>query len=343
MNIRFLVADDFSPWRRFVSSLILPKMPEWHIVCEVSDGIEAVIKAQELKPDIILMDIGLPGLNGIEAARQISKIASDSKILFLSAFDSPEVVEEALNTGASGYVAKLDAANELTMAVEAIFQGKQFVSSGLRRDIAAQTGDAPASDKRAHDEPPGRSLVQSLKIEFTRRHEVLFYSDDVFLMDSITHFIGAALKFGNAAIVFATKPHREMLLEEVKAQGVDADALIQNGAYVSLEAADALSTFMVDDRPNADRFLETFKKLIESVSKAAKAKHPRVAIFGEGVALLWAEGKKEAAIQLERLGDDLARTRRVDILCAYPFNLHIKADKYWFEAVCAKHSAVHSR
>lgn len=148
MNIRFLVADDFSPWLRFVSSLILPKMPAWHIVCEVSDGLEAVIKAEELRPDIILMDIGLPVLNGIEAARQISKIASNSKILFLSAFDSPDVVEEAMNTGASGYVAKLDAASELVGAVEAVLQGKRFVSSRLRGNISAQAKDGPASDNR---------------------------------------------------------------------------------------------------------------------------------------------------------------------------------------------------
>jgi hypothetical protein len=123
---------------------------------------------------------------------------------------------------------------------------------------------------------------------------------------------------------------------------VDVDVLIQQGTYVSLDAADTLSTFMVNDWPDADRFFERFKNLIESVSKAAKAKHPRVALFGEGVALLWAEGKKKAAIRLEQLGDDLARSRKVDILCAYPLSLHIKEDKHSFEAICAEHSAVSS-
>jgi DNA-binding NarL/FixJ family response regulator len=343
LNIRLLVADDFSPWRRFVSSLILPKMPEWHIVCEVSDGLEAVIKAQELKPDIILMDISLPGLNGIEAARQISKVASNSKILFLSAFDSHEVVEEALNAGGSGYVAKLDAASELVEAVEAVFLGKQFVSSRLKGEIAAQTEDARASDKPAHDEAIGWRLVHSPETEFTRCHEVLFYSDDVVLLENIAHFIGAALKFGNAAIVLATKSHREMLLDDLRAQDVDADFLIQSGAYISMDAADTLSTFMTKDWPDDDRFFESFKNLIDTASKAAKAKHPRVAIFGEGVALLWAEGKTKAAIRLEQLGNDLARTRTVDILCAYPLNTHIKDDKPLFEAICAEHSAVHSK
>jgi DNA-binding NarL/FixJ family response regulator len=343
MNIRILVADDFAPWRRFVSSAILPKKPGWHIVCEVSDGVEAVKRAEELRPDLILLDIGLPKLNGIEAARQISKIAPNLKILFLSAFDSLEVVEEALNTGANGYVVKLDAASELVGAVEAVFQGKRYVSRRLKGVISAQAEDVHASDKPVHDEVLASRLIRSPETEFTRCHEVLFYSDDVSFLESITHFIGTALRFGNAAVVLATKPHRDMLLEELKAQGVDADVLLQQGSYVSLDAADTLSKFMISGLPDPDRFFETFKTLIESASKAAKAKHPRVAIFGEGVALLWAEGKRDAAIRLEQLGNDLAGTRKVDILCAYPSRLQIQEDKHSFGAVCAVHSAVHSK
>lgn len=135
MNIRILVADDFEPWRRLVSWLIAPRKSEWSIVCEVSDGVEAVEKAGDLRPELILLDIGLPKLNGIEAARQISQIASYSKILFLSGFDSLEVVEEALNTGANGYVLKLDAVSELIEAVEAVFQGERFISRRLKEEI----------------------------------------------------------------------------------------------------------------------------------------------------------------------------------------------------------------
>src|SRR2546429_8397566 len=101
--------------------------------------------------------------------------------------------------------------------------------------------------------------------------------------------------------------------------------------------------FMINDWPDEDRFLESFSKLIESTSKAAKAEHPRVAICGERVALLWAEGKKEAAIRLEQLCNDLAQTRKVDILCAYPSSLHIQEDQPSFEAICREHSAVHAR
>jgi DNA-binding NarL/FixJ family response regulator len=343
VNIRILVADDFVPWRRFVSSVILPKKPEWHIVCEVSDGEEAIKKAAEFRPDMILLDIGLPKLNGIDAARQISKIAPDSKIIFLSAFDSQEVVEEALNTGANGYVFKLDAANELLEAVESVFEGKRFVSSRLKAGSSARAENALASDKPASDALPISPSVRPTETEFTCCHEVLFYSDDAVFLESVTHFIGSALKFGNAAIVLATKSHRDTLLEELKTQGSDVDVFIQQGAYIPLDASDTLSTFMINDWPDAGRFFESFKNLIESGTKAAKAKHPRVAIFGEGVALLWAEGKKKAAIRLEQLGNDLAKSRKVDILCAYPLNLHIKEEKHSFEAICAEHSAVNSK
>src|SRR5438046_7854610 len=92
-------------------------------------------------PDVILLDIGLDKLNGIEAARQIREIAPDLKLLFLSAFDSMEVVEEALDTGASGYVVKLDAASELIAAVKAVLQGRQFVSSRIRKRISARAAN----------------------------------------------------------------------------------------------------------------------------------------------------------------------------------------------------------
>jgi len=343
VKVRILVADDFEPWRRFVSSVILPKKPGWHIVCEASDGEEAIKKAEEFRPDMILLDIGLPKLNGIDAARQISKIAPESKILFLSAFDSQEVVEEALNTGASGYVVKLDAASELLEAMEAAFHGKQFVSRRLKGGISAQAQDAQAANKLAHDRLFAARSALSPETEFVRCHEVLFYSDDMVLLENVTQFVGSALKFGNAAIVLATKPHRDILVRELKAQGVDADFFIHQGAYVSLDAAETLSTFMSNDWPDAGRFFEGFKNLIESALKAAKAKHPRVVIFGEGVALLWAEGKRKAAMRLEQLGNDLAGTRKVDILCAYPLNLRIREDRHSFEAICAEHSAVRSR
>ena len=127
-TIRVLVVDDFEPWLRFVCST-LQKHPGLQIISDVSDGLEAVQKAQELQPDLIVLDIGLPKLNGIEAARRIREHAPKAKILFVSENRSPDIAKEALRTGGSGYVVKSDAASDLLPAVEAVLQGRQFVSA----------------------------------------------------------------------------------------------------------------------------------------------------------------------------------------------------------------------
>ena len=125
-----LLVEDFGPFRAFVSTLLREK-PDVQVVSEASDGFEAVRRARELHPDLILMDIGLPGLNGIEAARRIRELAPRSRIVFLTQEGSSEVVEEALSSGALGYVHKPRVATDLFPAVSAVLEGKQFVSNGL--------------------------------------------------------------------------------------------------------------------------------------------------------------------------------------------------------------------
>jgi DNA-binding NarL/FixJ family response regulator len=129
-SIRVLVVEDFEPFRRFVVSTFQQR-PEFEIICEVSDGIEAIQKAQELQPDVLVLDIGLPRMNGIEAAQRISNCAPKARILILSENRSKVIVEEALRSGARGYVLKSDARTDLLRAVEAILQGKRFVSASL--------------------------------------------------------------------------------------------------------------------------------------------------------------------------------------------------------------------
>jgi len=129
-SVRVLVVDDYEPWQRFASTT-LGKQPELEVVGNVSDGLEAVQQAQQLQPDLILLDIGLPTLNGIEAARRIREVSPTSKILFVSENRSVDVAEEALRTVAGGYVVKSDAASELLPAVKAVLEGKHFVSASL--------------------------------------------------------------------------------------------------------------------------------------------------------------------------------------------------------------------
>lgn len=127
---RILVVDDFEPWRRSVCSM-LGKNTEWLVVGEATDGLEAIEKAQALRPDLILLDLGLPKLNGIEAAKRMREVVPGTKILFLTAFGDKDLVKAALDSGAQGYVLKIDAHCQLLAAVAGVLGGDDFVSSGI--------------------------------------------------------------------------------------------------------------------------------------------------------------------------------------------------------------------
>lgn len=136
-TVRIILVDDFKPWRRFVATL-LQENPDWEIICEATDGLEAVQKAEEFHPDLILLDISLPKLNGIEAAASIRKIVPGMKILFVSENRDSDIATAALNTGGHGYLVKSDGATELLVAVETVLSGKRFISStfiGFELDI----------------------------------------------------------------------------------------------------------------------------------------------------------------------------------------------------------------
>ena len=128
--VRVLVVDDYEPFRRFVCST-LGRRPDLQVIGEASDGLEAIQKAEELQPDLIVLDIGLPALNGIEAARRIRKLSPESQIIFVTQESSADVVQGALSLGAAGYVLKAQDGSGLLSTVDAVLQGKQFVSSGL--------------------------------------------------------------------------------------------------------------------------------------------------------------------------------------------------------------------
>jgi DNA-binding NarL/FixJ family response regulator len=147
-SMRVLVVEGFVPFWQFIRST-LAERPKVQVICEVADGLEAVQKAEILEPDLVLLDIGLPTLNGIEAARQIRKVAAESKIIFVSQESSCEVVQEALNLGAWGYVVKTRAAIDLLAAVDAVLEGRQFVSSGLSFRTSTDASPPTASSDQA--------------------------------------------------------------------------------------------------------------------------------------------------------------------------------------------------
>jgi CheY-like chemotaxis protein len=302
--------------------LLLHARTEWQIVCEVSDGAEAVQKADELKPDLIILDIGLPNLNGIEAARRIRRLSPSSKILFLSTDNSQDLVQVAMSTGVYGYVYKARARNELLPAIDAVLRGEQYVARPPKGHVIADSTDAKVS----------------------HFHEVLFYSDDAVFLESFTRFTAAALAAGDVAVVIASDAHRNSFVQRLKSHRLDIDSTIREGRFILMDVGETLSTFMVNNMPDSNRFFEVVASLIASAAKAGGKERPRVAVCGEGVSILCAAGKLDAAIRLEHLWNQLATSYEIDILCGYSLSgFNGEKDKNAFQHICAEHSAVYSQ
>lgn len=154
MPFRIVVADDHEIVRRGLCAL-LRNQPDWEVCGEASDGREAVERALTLKPEVVILDIGMPNLNGLEATRQILKANPRIKILILTLHNSNQVVHEVLDAGARGFLLKTDAARDLVTAVEALRRGKIYFTP----KVAAMVLDGHLRKDSGSSEPPTRNRL----------------------------------------------------------------------------------------------------------------------------------------------------------------------------------------
>lgn len=168
MAFRILLADDHEVVRRGLCALLKTRQPEWEVCGEASNGREAVEKALKLNPDVVILDVGMPNLNGLEATRQIVKAKPQIRILILTLHDSDQLVQEVLNAGARGFLLKSDAARDLVTAVEALRNNKIYftpkvasmvLEGYLRRNSGEPEPEPPTRNRLT---PREREIVQLL-------------------------------------------------------------------------------------------------------------------------------------------------------------------------------------
>jgi len=234
--ISILLVDDYAPWRQFVR-LTLRVRDELQITGEVGDGMDAVTLAQELQPDLILLDIGLPTLNGIEAARQIREVSPPTKILFLTQSRSADIAKEALTTGACGYIVKSDGASGLLEGIRTVLEGRRFVSASLvGKDLINPKEEQVRYHRHVESlrEPDGKA---------TRRHKVNCFRDDSAFVNGFAGFIGATLRSGSPVVVLATESHRVSIVRKLSQEGVDVGAAVEGKLFTTVDVADSLPMF----------------------------------------------------------------------------------------------------
>jgi signal transduction histidine kinase len=180
----------------------------------------------------------------------------------------------------------------------------------------------------------------ALKPEAPWGHVVQFYGEDSSLLDELIRFIGAELVAGGAAVVIATKAHRDGLAQRLQSRGFDTETAIEQGRYIAVDAAETLAQIMREDQPDAELFNRVVGSFLRQLT-SAKAKTGRVVAFGEMVALLWADGNADAAVRIEQLWNDIAQSYPMTLRCAYPMSgFHREDHTDSFLQICAEHSHV---
>ena len=198
------------------------------------------------------------------------------------------------------------------------------------------------STSRLPDPQSDLPAAQANWLELDRSpHAIQFYSGDDSLLDSLARFISSALEAGDSVFVLATQTHLDGLAERLRASEVDTDTAARKGRYVTMEALQGFARLTVNGEVNRARFDEFIREVFMPLEAAAESEPKAVAACGEVVSLLWAEGKPEAAIELEHFWNELAERVCCRLRCFYPIaSFPDPGQNELFLKLCAEHAAV---
>ncbi len=319
MGYSVLVVDDYEPWRRRVCSE-LEKSGRWRIAGELTDGDAAVREARAGKPDVIVLDIGLETLNGIEAARRILSDNPAARILFLTGQSSPDIAEAALDTGAAGYLTKTDAGGRLLLAVETVAAGARFISPSLAGRVV--------------------DVARRPSLATAHRHSAVFHTHEAPLLDDYARFAESALAAGQTVIAVADRTRLLKIEEQLEARGVALGLAVRQRRYRAVDTAPGLAALVLDGRADFETVLRFARAVID---EARSSGDRRVALFGEMAPQAWREGHAEAALTLERAWDAAVRATSADVLCGYLIDGARLAENGYavFRDICGAHGDVH--
>jgi CheY-like chemotaxis protein len=319
LKARVILADDH---RSFLKSVSDHLKPRFEIVAETTDGRAALEAAASLDPDLIVLDIAMPKLNGIQTASELRRCGSRARIVFLTFYGDDDYVAAAFEAGAIGFVFKVRLQTDLIPALEHAYAGYRFVSP------QGFVGRRPA--------PPVATWFQRAG----GFHAMQFYRDEHERLASATAYVTAALKAGAAVVYVDSVGHLRSLELSLEGLGVNPRDAIEQGQFVTLDVhRDVLPRILNGSKPDPAEMTALFNE----VGKRIPASIPSnlIAVAGEISPVLWAKGLLEAAFEVERLSDEFICARSASLFCTYPAEcLHKVRHHEMIARSCRLHTTV---
>jgi DNA-binding NarL/FixJ family response regulator len=305
-----LVAEDYAPFRDFISEELQSRCDGQ--VVFVADGAAAVRTAVEMRPDLALLDVGLPEISGLAAAREIRARCPETRIVFVSQEQSPDIVAAALDLGARGYILKMRAPGYLRAMADVVLDGEG--------PAAPDSGGGAAGTGRGHS--------------------VQFFADDSVLLDTTERIILAALERGDAAIAALTRSHLDALDARLRRRPATLDRAMTLGTLAVIDVDRLVATIGTFGEADWSRLFDDFAATVAAAGAATGRPQPRVAIVGEIGPALLAAGRADDSARMERIGHELVMSPMLPaahLTCVYPLLPPTDAS---LTRICATHSPV---
>jgi DNA-binding NarL/FixJ family response regulator len=283
---RVLLADDDAGILKAISRTLAT---EFEVVATVTDGRKALDAVPRLDPDVVVLDISMPGLNGFQTAEELKRLGSRAKIVFLTMHQGDHFVSKAIRCGAMGYVLKTLASSDLTPALQHALAGRRYLPS-----------------------------LTPLVMTGADTHAVQFCGDDSSGLDEVAAVLSSAFHRGDIVATALIESNRDALAVRMEERGWNLADVGRQGRYLVFDAEEAATRIMRAGRPHRDTIAEMVAALESARRASAAGPRSHLTIVGEMSAVLCRRGSPEAALELERFWDELTRSLPILTICTYP-------------------------
>jgi CheY-like chemotaxis protein len=283
---RVLLVDDH---RHILDAVAASLTEDFDVAAVATDGLEAVETASRVNPDVIVLDVSMPGIDGFQTFRALENAGSQTPVVFLSMYDADVYVSEAFRCGGKGFVLKSRIERDLGSALKQALLGRLFVPS----------------------------LTSLYRLAEGGGHVMQVYDDDEVVLDGVATLFDLALRLGDATCVISTEQVREGLARRLGARGWDVGGTAGHKRYLAVDSADALNRLMRNGVPDESRLAESVAEMNGYRLAVAEGSASRLTIFGTMAGLPLQAGNEKAAIALEKLWTKITQGLPFLTICGY--------------------------